>query len=150
MDRLETYIKSYSAICFRNIYIPVWIDQKRRRHPISFCLIFYLHSSMDRLETLQRIFKRVSNSLFTFQYGQIRNLNSSKILLLLKKIYIPVWIDQKLYKLLKVQLILLNLHSSMDRLETKQIKKVDKPAKIIYIPVWIDQKRYLLNPHQKP
>ena len=34
------------------------------------------------------------------------------------KIYIPVWIDQKLDFLLKMIIIYIDLHSSMDRLET--------------------------------
>ena len=51
---------------------------------------------MDRLETEKgrNITKNVKK--FTFQYGQIRNLIDSQIRIYFKKIYIPVWIDQKL------------------------------------------------------
>ena len=34
-----------------------------------------------------------------------------------------------------------NLHSSMDRLETKKKELQIQLEKIIYIPVWIDQKQ---------
>ena len=77
-----------------------------------------LHSSMDRLETDK---KDVSISIlrkFTFQYGQIRNTFYGWLGNTSKKIYIPVWIDQKLQTLLIVKKQCYNLHSSMDRLET--------------------------------
>ena len=118
MDRLETtefssfltvssiFTFQYGQIrnaCFsrtfyaeKQIYIPVWIDQKQvyewdRRD-------FYrdLHSSMDRLETSQLINTKKIIIKFTFQYGQIRN-------------------QQNLYFQLLLQY---HLHSSMDRLET--------------------------------
>ena len=78
---------------------------------------------MDRLETGDLYNLLITTSLFTFQYGQIRNkyyhYNIDKDLL----IYIPVWIDQKLLDIETKYLYYSNLHSSMDRLETLQTSK---------------------------
>ena len=98
---------------------------------------------MDRLETIFKTTSKRCIYLFTFQYGQIRNLMIKGDILHSK----------------------LDLHSSMDRLETLpkninssfsfkftfqygQIRNFDADwnAAIniaIYIPVWIDQKRTL-------
>ena len=53
---------------------------------------------MDRLETNQAYQPMSYVTGFTFQYGQIRNAHYHVILLGMKSIYIPVWIDQKRYK----------------------------------------------------
>ena len=162
MDRLETILNvgcgfsivkftfqygqirniSISHIVFTNreIYIPVWIDQKLNITEYQALLIFNLHSSMDRLETLVSLTTEIYHKEFTFQYGQIRNLNATVkspccivftfqygqirnerfINNVIKKqlIYIPVWIDQKHISVLMKQQIFSHLHSSMDRLET--------------------------------
>ena len=65
----------------KNIYIPVWLDQKPLKPNLIAIGQSYLHSSMVRLETiskLQTVFEAVG---FTFQYGQIRNnhLNQKKL-----------------------------------------------------------------------
>ena len=123
----------------KNIYIPVWIDQKpavniflislfcdlhSSMDRLETCLIYHnrfflfdLHSSMDRLETGNSTSIVCNSSAFTFQYGQIRNLLAIPELMLPGEIYIPVWIDQKL-----------NLQQPIDL------------QRRIYIPVWIDQK----------
>ena len=104
------------------IYIPVWIDQKLDASNLAIQLDTDLHSSMDRLETLQL----------------------QDLLYLIVIIYIPVWIDQK--RILSDVLYkgFIDLHSSMDRLETYIILYLEKLKKNIYIPVWIDQKPKLL------
>ena len=120
MDRLETlifniaYSKTYrftfqygqirnfsckkNKNCIKSIYIPVWIDQKLVVFCVCLLRFWYLHSSMDRLETscLKICFL---NSFF---------------------IYIPVWIDQKLRCIFLILLVICYLHSSMDRLETSK------------------------------
>ena len=55
------------------IYIPVWLDQK-------------LEIILDVLN---------ENFKFTFQYGQIRNVDTYDALRYSISIYIPVWLDQK-------------------------------------------------------
>ena len=61
-------------------------------------------SSMDRLETIKNIASLFIIFKFTFQYGQIRNFNFFYIIYLCE----------------------VNLHSSMDRLETERIKITKK------------------------
>ena len=73
---------------------------------------------MVRLETRQALFKRTKYFLFTFQYGQIRNDDILSRAVNLIKIYIPVWLDQKLYITNIYSRLINNLHSSMVRLET--------------------------------
>ena len=80
--------------------------------------MFYLHSSMDRLETNIQTHFLNSLFLFTFQYGQIRNKGMFLVDLKKIKIYIPVWIDQKHITYLATCSLFPHLHSSMDRLET--------------------------------
>ena len=143
MDRLETFAitifeLSLSSFTFqygqiRNIlvfhlqllesiiYIPVWIDQKPNRRQSQSYSRTYLHSSMDRLETNISSLKTLPIPAFTFQYGQIRNLILLNLYWGAVLIYIPVWIDQKLY--IQYHLLLYYLR--------------------IYIPVWIDQKHTL-------
>ena len=92
MDRLETRNDKGYLSLNKDIYIPVWIDQKQnkycnilqyeknlhssmdrletRLHPTSYD---NLHSSMDRLETRIKREKNKREQRFTFQYGQIRN-----------------------------------------------------------------------------
>ena len=57
-----------------SIYIPVWIDQKLPQVSTETTEPTYLHSSMDRLETLAKLYVSDGADLFTFQYGQIRNV----------------------------------------------------------------------------
>ena len=140
MDRLETFIHfphptqmpsftfQYGQI--RNIvhffyffsqsfiYIPVWIDQKREKNRKRHNKQLYLHSSMDRLETLPALSSQSIYILFTFQYGQIRNCFFYCQQYHMIVIYIPVWIDQKLQISLYIKIRYIHLHSSMDRLET--------------------------------
>ena len=147
-------------------------------------ILLHLHSSMVRLEILLFLFSNVFISLFTFQYGQIRNTmrssaNDGLIVFTFQygqirnsnvegnirsfaSIYIPVWLDQKyrvffrpisfiiftfqygqirnLYILINLVLSLINLHSSMVRLEIFHRMLLVLGLKIIYIPVWLDQK----------
>ena len=99
---------------------------------------------MDRLETNQTYLKLIQTYQFTFQYGQIRNEKQKPYKTKHLKIYIPVWIDQKPTISTKDCLVVekftfqygqirnqegkaeliaktLNLHSSMDRLETAKV-----------------------------
>ena len=76
---------------------------------------------MDRLETIKKMKDKGISIDFIFQYGQIRNGCSISMPHFLTKIYIPVWIDQKQKTSGIFAYMLLNLHSSMDRLETLTI-----------------------------
>ena len=119
MVRLETCRKYFQWHRFINIYIPVWLDQKLAYDDYTVITKTYLHSSMVRLETawwsefanIIMVFtfqygqirnSRSPNSTpekitaFTFQYGQIRNLIADIVMHVELKIYIPVWLDQKL------------------------------------------------------
>ena len=140
MDRLETlfifavlaeifeFIFQYGQIrnsyvywisqCFITIYIPVWIDQKPVMKKIFIWGKTNLYSSMDRLETIASATIAMIRHAFIFQYGQIRNFYMEISIAWCLCIYIPVWIDQKLFKMLLIKLCLFNLYSSMDRLET--------------------------------
>ena len=187
MDRLETYTasgantfvdkfifqygqirniyKPISSTKIIQIYIPVWIDQKRarkifnktftptfifqygqiRNSLVKTYLLFkmsHLYSSMDRLETKTKFTEQHRMKIFIFQYGQIRNpknsgrskrasefifqygqiRNGCKCFLrrFKKSIYIPVWIDQKPITHRAKEYELVNLYSSMDRLETSK------------------------------
>ena len=51
---------------------------------------------MDRLETGFKTYNKALKFEFTFQYGQIRNLDNMPHFINKLNIYIPVWIDQKL------------------------------------------------------
>ena len=75
---------------------------------------------MDRLETYNEVAVFNDKYAFTFQYGQIRNSYNKYKELLYRRIYIPVWIDQKPF-----------------------YGWLGNTSKQIYIPVWIDQKLYL-------
>ena len=140
MDRLETnyiyltyffcslFTFQYGQIRNRNviqlqqkqksIYIPVWIDQKQEQVQEVQQVQHHLHSSMDRLETCCMTVSMIHRLVFTFQYGQIRNKKQKASKQSSIQIYIPVWIDQKPKDLEATGLNKLNLHSSMDRLET--------------------------------
>ena len=52
---------------------------------------------MDRLETKRTKIAFGGRGGFTFQYGQIRNIFDDVFKVIVDKIYIPVWIDQKPY-----------------------------------------------------
>ena len=189
MDRLETYKKLIVFILYQKIYIPVWIDQKHELELGCFiasliyipvwidqkqCIYFTtntiivdLHSSMDRLETVQNISLSHFACSFTFQYGQIRNLASKlgfrpilrftfqygqirNVCLTLKicwhfGIYIPVWIDQKPISNYFIYRPLFYLHSSMDRLETEQ--SLQKQLDSIHLHSSMD--RLETNKHNK-
>ena len=86
----------YLAVPASLIYIPVWLDQKRKMPYLSIAFTLDLHSSMVRLETK-------SSYLTVIKYANI---------------YIPVWLDQKRTILEAVKIKDINLHSSMVRLET--------------------------------
>ena len=123
----------------KKIYIPVWIYQKPDAFTedadveidlhssmdrletfllfVYLLIYFHLHSSMDRLETNVCFVYKKKSMKFTFQYGQIRNYKQRFYTRADTKIYIPVWIDQKLVMSECTDLLV-----------------------IIYIPVWIDQK----------
>ena len=127
------------------IYIPVWLDQKRK----------IIHEWIKQFKG------------FTFQYGQIRNHIHQDYIYFLNNIYIPVWLDQKPYLQYFDLVGLYNLHSSMVRLETfsfilfffslneftfqyGQIRNLYANDFMIlelgiYIPVWLDQKRRKRN-----
>ena len=137
---------SCSMECYKlfKIYIPVWLDQKLMKLQSCIKLIDYLHSSMVRLETLERAEAGDIFEIFTFQYGQIRNLQvyqeqhlfdenlhssmvrletilSNQLLILRPPIYIPVWLDQKLNLAIAQLKVIQHLHSSMVRLETPSV-----------------------------
>ena len=73
---------------------------------------------MDRLETTPYLSVEVTETKFTFHYGQIRNNESIQNRTNLKNIYIPLWIDQKQTSEQQDFMFIENLHSTMDRLET--------------------------------
>ena len=139
MVRLEIRRYNSSIYRYRDIYIPVWLDQKsikkvyitientnlhssmvrleiRLRQRLARQLT-YLHSSMVRLEMSSLYCKKSLFILFTFQYGQIRNSSRNNITNTRNEIYIPVWLDQKSF---------LSLNYVVNS--------------AIYIPVWLDQK----------
>ena len=97
MVRLETEQSVHSCNCIFLIYIPVWLDQKQQLLIVFQGVYCYLHSSMVRLETIQKCWQKGFVHLFTFQYGQIRNKIERKKDEGGKTIYIPVWLDQKLF-----------------------------------------------------
>ena len=76
-----------------------------------------LHSSMVRLEILFSHIAEVLPTIFTFQYGQIRNSLEHQEDQITQYIYIPVWLDQKSTKKVYITIENTNLHSSMVRLE---------------------------------
>ena len=111
----------------KRIYIPVWLDQKPSAGSGGSVSTPHLHSSMVRLETREYPFRLVSKSLFTFQYGQIRNAWYFLFSCSFCYIYIPVWLDQKRIMQQLFLCLFSYLHSSMVRLETfKQQKKYKK------------------------
>ena len=117
MDRLETFEEYMNKLYYKKftfqygqirnvlnkspvltpyfVYIPVWIDQKHWIYQHRIFLIYCLHSSMDRLETIIIKSEKMSIIMFTFQYGQIRNPFFPQPSRHHQKVYIPVWIDQK-------------------------------------------------------
>ena len=103
---------------FYTIYIPVWLDQKPNENIKNQATIKDLHSSMVRLETVDKATPTKFTLQFTFQYGQIRNYYNRQFICKSKSIYIPVWLDQKLRRLDAKGNGYLHLHSSMVRLET--------------------------------
>ena len=107
---------------FYTIYIPVWLDQKPNENIKNQATIKDLHSSMVRLETVDKATPTKFTLQFTFQYGQIRNNVYSAFQFFSEIIYIPVWLDQKHFYLNIYQSFKKNLHSSMVRLETHIIK----------------------------
>ena len=86
------YIK---AIYIAVIYIPVWLDQKVKLRGLLQLLFADLHSSMVRLESSAPMLNLQQGIKFTFQYGQIRKLDTRYQFLIFPYIYIPVWLDQK-------------------------------------------------------
>ena len=74
MVRLETKKDQLKSIQAVKIYIPVWLDQKPNDTILDLHSKSDLHSSMVRLETYDNDTIEKLKSLFTFQYGQIRNL----------------------------------------------------------------------------
>ena len=124
----------------KEIYIPVWLDQK--------------------LKSAGFVVGR--QFTFTFQYGQIRNRCLCCSHDWNAHIYIPVWLDQKPIERKTSFISFFYLHSSMVRLETKyfavgeygtqrftfqygQIRNrfrnfLFNEYAVIYIPVWLDQK----------
>ena len=88
---------------------------------------------MVRLEILKELCYKYNISVFTFQYGQIRNkyawINEQGV----KAIYIPVWLDQKLYSIQQTNARDEDLHSSMVRLEIrKTIQLLDVQTKFTF------------------
>ena len=73
MVRLETFIKQDYYNKNKQVYIPVWLDQK---HIIT----------EDLTEP---------RNSFTFHYVQIRNYPRRAYNMVYNEVYIPVWLDQK-------------------------------------------------------
>ena len=71
--QIRNLLTSVLACSLTSIYIPVWLDQKQKKHYYYKYNYFDLHSSMVRLETLSSLLKLLYLKQFTFQYGQIRN-----------------------------------------------------------------------------
>ena len=51
------------------IYIPIWIDLKVRKALLTVTADLYLHSNMDRFESILFNTQLVADEQFTFQYG---------------------------------------------------------------------------------
>ena len=75
---------------------------------------------MVRLEITNPPTDELGLQLFTFQYGQIRNLQYGDTSRLEISIYIPVWLDQKSRRKPRQIRQLCYLHSSMVRLEIEK------------------------------
>ena len=77
------------------LYIPVWLDQKYYYDTPTPANTLNLHSSMVRLEILFSVSHSENLVIFTFQYGQIRNMILIFEIYNIIEVYIPVWLDQK-------------------------------------------------------
>ena len=121
---------------------------------------------MVRLEISMSFLRIFISIKFTFQYGQIRNTSFCDFVIYTQKIYIPVWLDQKLFYCTLFSNVRKYLHSSMVRLEIIYPVKPSFPSCTftfqygqirnyiiffqfflkfqIYIPVWLDQKSVVL------
>ena len=137
--QIRNYWQSYWVSQLLEIYIPVWLDQKSIYSRRIVAKYLDLHSSMVRLEMEKFSALFIIHMIFTFQYGQIRNSfqtfgrkRGAKIYIpvwldqkytylefinKMIEIYIPVWLDQKLLRLKLSISEVLDLHSSMVRLE---------------------------------
>ena len=93
--QIRNFCRSFYFWYSSNIYIPVWLDQKHLQLLFPIYYFYHLHSSMVRLETPILSIICFFMYLFTFQYGQIRNVYSKIEIQKIKQIYIPVWLDQK-------------------------------------------------------
>ena len=145
------------------IYIPVWLDQKLitttsfifiimvftfqygqirnlQIKAIVKVLLVYLHSSMVRLETSQRYLVVTHQKLFTFQYGQIRNSIDIQKEKGQKKIYIPVWLDQKQRLIKTIEYYKKGFTFQYGQIRNIYLSSMVGLCSTIYIPVWLDQK----------
>ena len=71
--QIRNVVNSVIQDVIREIYIPVWLDQKLRLQKKQVQKLQHLHSSMVRLEITVNAEELVITLTFTFQYGQIRN-----------------------------------------------------------------------------
>ena len=77
---------------------------------------------------------------FTFQYGQIRNPYTPKKSQWGKKIYIPVWLDQKFKQFYVWYYIIILFTFQYGQIRNKPAVSRQEVNVLIYIPVWLDQK----------
>ena len=71
--QIRNFIKRFDTDEELKIYIPVWLDQKFTTGLPNQQLGENLHSSMVRLEISTLSIICIFSTIFTFQYGQIRN-----------------------------------------------------------------------------
>ena len=100
------------------IYIPVWLDQKvfdfiRIEVEENIFTFQYGQIRKNYIRLYLQIILR-----FTFQYGQIRKKMIRCFMIKEICIYIPVWLDQKENIPPSAVIKIINLHSSMVRLES--------------------------------
>ena len=69
MDRFEVRNTNDISFILSKIYIPVWIDLKRRAVKTITINFKNLHSSMDRFEDVCNGQQVTASRAFTFQYG---------------------------------------------------------------------------------
>ena len=122
----------------RSIYIPIWLDLLYDYSLICLGVLNNLHSNMVRFIMIYIICQVRLYISFTFQYGQIYYFCILELFIPVFLIYIPIWLDLLLDKLLLDLVCLFDLHSNMVRFIIESIlNQLEEPGSI-YIPIWLD------------
>ena len=120
------------------IYIPIWLDLLLQTKVLYRPEILNLHSNMVRFIIYDELREELSYISFTFQYGQIYYFCILELFIPVFLIYIPIWLDLLLDKLLLDLVCLFDLHSNMVRFIINNNKNRLKIFQSIYIPIWLD------------